>query len=411
MLPAMVLLASLGPAGAVAEEVRREPLRFENGLWFDGSGFVPRTVETRAGLLDLTAMDNGTARIIDPQGAYVVPPYCEAHNHNLGVGDPEGRGARYLAGGVFYIQILNDAPYFSHQEEPVFARPDTVDVTFAHGGLTGPGGHPVELLEGIKRAGGYPGLPQLKDQAYFEIADLATLSAKWPLLLESKPDLVKIFLQFSEEYEKRKDDPAYAGNRGLDPSLVGTVVSWAHRDGLRVAAHVTSATDFGVAVRAGVDIIAHLPGFMTPERIAPEDARVAARLGITVITTAALADSLAKESGDLERIQSLQKENLEHLRNAGVRLAIGSDNWADDSHREVQYLRELGVFSDLELLEMWTRACPETVLPGRRIGQLETGFEASFLVLAGNPPEDFANTRQLGLRVKNGLLLQPNEAE
>ena len=46
-----------------------------------------------------------------------------------------------------------------------------------------------------------------------------------------------------------------------------------------------------------------------------------------------------------------------------------------------------------------------------RIGQLEDGFEASFLGLAGNPLEDFASTRQIRFRVKNGLLLRAEEDE
>ena len=47
-----------------------------------------------------------------------------------------------------------------------------------------------------------------------------------------------------------------------------------------------------------------------------------------------------------------------------------------------------------------------TIFPNRKIGHLEEGYEASFLVLAGNPLEDFSNVRRIEMRVKQGHLLE-----
>jgi imidazolonepropionase-like amidohydrolase len=39
------------------------------------------------------------------------------------------------------------------------------------------------------------------------------------------------------------------------------------------------------------------------------------------------------------------------------------------------------------------------------IGHLKEGFEASFLVLSGDPLQDFSNLQKIELRVKQGELL------
>jgi cytosine/adenosine deaminase-related metal-dependent hydrolase len=65
--------------------------RFDNGLWFNGERFVPATVFVEYGQLRF-AKDKKSARaqaekIVDLAGKHVAPPFCEAHNHNLGLDD------------------------------------------------------------------------------------------------------------------------------------------------------------------------------------------------------------------------------------------------------------------------------------------------------------------------------------
>jgi imidazolonepropionase-like amidohydrolase len=50
---------------------------------------------------------------------------------------------------------------------------------------------------------------------------------------------------------------------------------------------------------------------------------------------------------------------------------------------------------------------PQAIFPKRKLGVLEPGYEASFLVLRGDPLVDFAATRAISLRVKRGVLLRP----
>ena len=67
----------------------------------------------------------------------------------------------------------------------------------------------------------------------------------------------------SEDFEgKRKKIPDIRlGSIGLDAKLVPKIVEKAHAAGLRVSAHVDMVTDYRIALAAGVDEMAHLPGY------------------------------------------------------------------------------------------------------------------------------------------------------
>jgi hypothetical protein len=53
---------------------------------------------------------------------------------------------------------------------------------------------------------------------------------------------------------------------------------------------------------------------------------------------------------------------------------------------------------------MWSIATPRAIFPGRKFGTAP-GNEASFLVLDGNPLEDWTAVGRIRLRVKKGLIL------
>src|SRR6185369_1848330 len=86
-------------------------------------------------------------------------------------------------------------------------------------------------------------------------------------------------------------------NRGIDPALVPLIVQRAHAIGLQVSAHVSTAADFRIAVTAGVDQMAHLPGQRandsSPYLLSEADAADAARHHVNVITTVAMREDSA----------------------------------------------------------------------------------------------------------------------
>ncbi|MGP1353733.1 MAG: amidohydrolase family protein [Parasphingopyxis sp.] len=409
------LLISLGVVAATAASAA-EPaptFQFTNGRWFDGDAFVTRTVYADRGRLTSATPDR-VDTVIDLQGGHVIPPLCEAHNHNLG-GDEDEQEVidRYLDAGIYYVGILSNFPQYTGVARRNFNRPDSVDVQFANGGITAPGAHPIPLRERLLGFGAYPGFTRdtLADHAYFAVGTADDLDRIWPIALSFRPDFIKIFIMQADAHDAAPEDTDYAGERGLHPDLARAITARAHAHDLRVVAHIETAADFALAVDIGVDVIAHLPGRRSVERIAPDAAARAAERNIAVHTTAVLAERMREQDADLfAAIQEAQRANLRLLHDAGVTLAIGSDLYDADSRAEAEYLRALGIFSPRELLAMWTENCARTVFPTRGVGALDDGYEASFLVLGANPLEDWSALERITLRIKDGRLLNLDPA-
>lgn len=409
-------VCAVGTAAIViwAAAAQAQVLEFTNGRWFDGKGFVERTAYSVDGTLSFRE----PAKIdesFDLEGGFVVPPFGEAHNHDLASGyQVEAQSNRYLWDGVFYVKQQSAFSLTTPEIRRQLAGPGTVDAVFAYAPVTGPGGHPIRLRESFFDRGYFEGLFESKEDiagiGYTVVRNEAELESKWPKLLAQGPDFIKFMLSSSEEYELRRDDLEFFGHKGLDPRLAPRLVELAHEAGLRITAHIDTGADFHYAVAAGVDEIAHMPGSRRPEVIRAADAAMAAERGITVITTLVLTTKIADDyPAWYERVMDQHKENLKRLKQAGVTLAVGSDlTFQDTSRREALLLHELGVFTNLELLKMWCENAPRTIFPERKIGRLAEGYEASFLVLAGNPLEDFEQVTNIRRRFKQGHWLHPS---
>lgn len=418
-----------------------------NGRWFDGREFRDATFYTVDGRLTKTKPAVEYERI-DLKGGYVVPPFGEAHNHNVeGLWNLDTVVARYLHDGVFYVKNPNSIREFTAQIAPRINTPVSIDVVFANAGLTASGGHPAPLYEQMLRESRYravigdvpPGW--FNDRGYVVIDREAELQHKWSRIVAGKPDFIKVFLVHSEARGSQGHGDGLHGRRGLDPELVPPIVARAHQAGLRVAAHVETAADFRLALSAGVDDIAHVPGwFLEPTdrdasmMLTEEDARLAAKSGVIVTTTTVAMKPAegghgqhaphhiphgAYRHGDhafsmdatvWQRATAVQRYNVGLLHRHGVKLAIGSDH-AETSLAEAQHLMELGLFDNLSLLKLWCEDTPHAIFPDRRIGRLEEGYEASFLVLRDNPLERFDAVTQIEYRIKQGHIVAVEKDE
>jgi len=379
---------------------------YTNGHWFDGTKFVERTMYVRDGVF--VAKSAHVDETVNLAGGWVVPPFGEAHNHDVEGDDVDQRSAQYLKAGVFYVENPNAMP--NDVARGMVNRPDTIDAIFATGSFTGSGGHPVDVVDrNIKRGGMTEA--QGDGMFYFAVDTAADVERRWPAFIAFKPDIIKTYLLYSDQYARRRDDPAKRGWRGLDPAVLPLIVKKAHAAGLRVATHVENAADFRAAVAAGADQIAHLPGFRPEEQdvsgytngtflLTDADAKRAARASIVVVTTAGetITDG-GKEARDVIAA------NLRTLHRNGVQIAIGSDAYRRGVVPEAMALHTLGVFSNAELLRLWTESTATAIFPKRKVGRLVPGYEASFLVLAGDPLADFENVRKITRRVKRGLAL------
>jgi hypothetical protein len=385
-----------------------------NGQWFDGKRFERRVLYSVGGVLT-AKRPRRIDEVVDLKGGYVVPPFGDAHNHYIsGPGNIDASLHQYLKEGVFYVKNPSSIPRDTNQIKNRINKPDSVDVVFSNGVLAASNGHPVALYEKTLSKFRKPGPDgTFENLAYYIIDNEADLEKKWPMILADKPDFIKTNLLYSEEYEKRRSDPAYYGIKGLDPKLLPLIVARAHERNLRVSCHIETATDFRNAMAAGVDEINHLLGYYPDFArtqpgwywITEQDAALAARKGITVVTTTYVSAAELNKPDEQKQAREIQARNLRLLHNAGVKLAIGPDVHGVTSLAEAMNLYELKAFDNLQLLKMWCETTAQAIFPNRKIGQLKEGYEASFLILGGNPIGNFENVKDIRLRFKQGYFI------
>ena len=411
---------------------------FINGQWFDGQGFSRDTWYAVQGSLTRVRPES-VEQTIDLKDGFVVPPFGEAHTHNVeGAWNIDQVINHYVRDGIFYVKNPNDISEFVEQIRGTLNTPTTIDVVFAHAGLTGPNGHPIVLYENMLRTHRYEPVIGKREKgwfngrAYFSISSLKNFEEQWPTIMATKPDFLKLYLADSEHFGTEPHPVRHGFRKGLDPQLISPIVAHAHQQGLRVSAHIETAADFRTAIQGQVDEIAHLPGWYLPSPaqrsavlLTQKDAQLAAAHRTVIITTtvaehfhppghhqsdskahphspAHTTDHKGQAAENIREVaRAIQTENLRLLQQAGVPIAIGSDH-AETALAEALHLHHMGIFDNLTLLKMWSETTPRTIFPSRKIGRLDEGYEASFLVLQGNPLEDFTQVRNIMFRLKQG---------
>ena len=239
-----------------------------------------------------------------------------------------------------------------------------------------------------------------------------------------KADLVKIWL----------DDAGKSLPAKVKPEVYSAVIDEAHKNGLRVAAHIFDLDDAKAIVRAGVDIIAH------GVRDKPVDAEFIDMMkarSVWYIATMVLDDSnfifaeqppwmrepffqralhpavraLLDDPAYRERTLALpattknrtavatNKQNLKALHDAGVRIGFGSDSGVGlripgvAEHRELALMVEAG-FTPMQAITVATSNTAALLKLDDR-GALAAGKLADLVVLDADPSSDIANTKRI----------------
>ncbi|WP_444920706.1 amidohydrolase family protein [Microbulbifer sp. CnH-101-G] len=384
------------------------------GKWFDGEDFKQATwfvdengslTKTKPQKVDYT---------FDASGKYVVPPYAEGHNHNLQ--NPWGIknfGPLQIKSGVFYsVQMCS----FGEEIKAQFNSRDTMDVLFASDCITASDGHPLGLILNGKKEVTNDELKSAQEMVL--VADSKEdLDQIWEKVNANHPSFIKIILVGSEKFEERHGDQKYFGINGLNPKLVPKIVERAHQSGILVVAHVDTAHDAEVAIKAGVDVLGHLPGYRIARNegfdiqdyvLSDTTIALAAEQGTKLIATASVPTGHKYSGDELREIQQIQRDNLTRLRNAGVSLLMGSDNFSGTVLREIRYLDSLDIAPREVLLKSLTMDTPKWMFPERDLGTFAVGAEGSFLVLEGNPLEDLGFLDKIYIGVKQGKMLVNN---
>lgn len=410
---AVVLLLILTSARALGAEPGL--IEYRNATWWDGRSASTGSRYVRG---DRFADHKGATAetVIDLEGAIVMAPFGEGHNHNIVRPIFDYANEEYLLDGVFYAKIPGIHPPEVDTIRDLLTRADTVDAAFSLGMITSPGGHPVGIYVGFLSDLLYGGATyeDFSGLAFHEVASEADVTAAVAALASQGTDFIKTALVYSERFDDGFQE-------GLDPDLLPLLVRKSHDLGLTVSLHVESAEDFRRGVAAGIDEIAHLPGYLWGSEdnaadhvLTESDARLAAESGVAVVTTTHFTNVIGRRfsipEDTLAQFKLVQRENLRLLIDADVEIRIGSDVYdrtgggegANPTRGEVENLIALGVLGVEEALSVWI-ATGRKIFPQRRIGCFEAGCEASFLVFLADPRKNLKNLDQLTLAVKQGV--------
>ena len=404
---AVILLLALGLPGTQEQEI----VGWRNGAWFDGTGFRRVDVYSIGDRLSLKRPSK-VDRTVDVTGKFLMGAFGEAHNHNIPGVDAEQTTRMYLDPGIFYVMIQTNVPAAPAKLKGVINRPESVDVLFANGSFTAPGGHPSALVRRNIANGGMTN-DDLDGGFIQPVRFRADIDRVWSTrIAQQRPDFIKLTLVYSEDRVAGLPRPDN-DRHGLDPSLASYLVERAHRDHLRVSAHVESAYDFDVAVAARSDLIAHMPGFWPdpvrikakgPDiyRISEDAARRAARQRTIVITT--VGDAIRENATPDVREQFLDalRWNFNLLKRHGVRIAIGSDEYRSSSVTEALTIAQAGVMTNAEVLRSLSVTTPQAIFPQRAPFGLAEGAPATFIAVDRDPLDDLEAITKISLRVKGG---------
>lgn len=412
--PATAARIDIGGDPRTAPSAAKPTLALVGGRWFDGAAFRRTTWYSVDGRLTARRPARVDATV-DLKGRWVLPPLAEAHNHNL-----QNRwGAQtfapdYLRRGIFYTAQLAATAEDIAPFRGFLNHPGAVDALWAEVTISSSDGHPIALAVGLAKQNGITLTPEeLRDRAFVVVDTAADIEAKWERIAAVRPKLIKVIVIDSANYEARRQQPSDFGRNGMDVRLLPEIVRRAHAIGARVAVHVDTAADFDAVVRAGADMVAHLPGSSIAKgesldqfRLSDAAVAEAARRKVMVVPTVAVTRYfLNRRPEETGAVMAVFRDNLSRLKAAGVPLLTGSDLYDGSVLDEMEALERTGVFTRAEILRMSGTDTARALFPDRDLGRFAEGAEASFVAYQADPSRDLAALRRPVLLVKQGEVL------
>ncbi|MFI6698650.1 amidohydrolase family protein [Streptomyces sp. NPDC050509] len=255
--------------------------------------------------------------------------------------------------------------------------------------------------------GGIDAAPHLGEIA--DTPDEARIAAR--RMLRAGADVVKLCA--TGGMGSPHDDP---DDEGLTIEEMKAVVEEAARHrGKPVAVHAQGTAGIRNALRAGVSSIEH--GYGITDELCDLALEQRAFLVPTLSTVFAPLDRAAMPAYHYQkksRWSGISRENIAHAISRGVRIALGTDAGVVPHARnllELSYLVELGM-TPLDAITAGTLDAARLLGVDERLGSLETGKTADFVVVDGDPvrdiavlgsPEAVVLVAQAGAVRKNGL--------
>ena len=230
-----------------------------------------------------------------------------------------------------------------------------------------------------------------------------------------KVDFVKIWVDDRDGKYKK-----------LTPELYGAVIDEAHKNKVRVTAHIVTLEDAKGLLRAGLDAFAHSvrdrdidaeivamikqrPNFFLVPNL--PDRGVKTDLGwLDTVPAAELKKLQEASSTDRPAAQQafgIQARNLARLSKEGILIALGTDGGVPWSHHlEMEDMVAAGM-TPMQVIVAATRNAAQ-VLRLTDLGTVAAGKSAAFVVLDANPLDDITNTRRISAVYLDGTAVNRN---
>jgi imidazolonepropionase-like amidohydrolase len=376
------------------------------------------------------------ARVVDLRGRTVMPGIVNAHGHVGLVAKGKNSADAYTRENV-QNQLLQYEKFGVTSVCSLGLNRDLVyDIRDEQKRGTVPGATLFTAGRGIGVPDAAPPVPVAPDQVYRPMT-VEQAVAEVRETAQHKPDIIKIWV-----------DDVYGKFPKMKPEVFQAAIHEAHNQGLHVAAHVFYLADAKALADQGIDAFAHSvrdqpvdyplinsmknagtqyvatftvdeSAFIFAENPAlMEDSFFKAAVAPEVIQMLSSPEYKQKVASDpntpkIKAALAMGMKNLIALRDAGVRIAFGTDSgaqpvripgWAE--HRELELMVRAG-FKPMDALVAATRGAASMLGIYAERGTLEPGKHADFLVLAADPLKDIRNTRKLISIWHNGKEVAP----
>ena len=400
VLTGLVALTALVAACGQATETTQAPAGppttvFEGARVIVGDGSAPiengvvvvrDTQFVQVGRAGEVQVPEGATRV-NLAGKTVMPAILDAHVHLRSqmretlIEDLQRRAYYGVVAAISMGQDQGDIPYQVRTESQTM--PNTARFLTAGRGITAP----------------EPG----RTEVPFWVSTDAEARAAVQDNAKHKVDIIKIWVDDRDNKFKK-----------LTPELYGAVIDEAHKNGLRVTAHIYELTDAKGLLKAGLDAFAHgvRDRDIDEEFVAMYKQRHEVILvpnlpsrGVKtdlswVSDTVAPAEleklqaAAAKDDPEAQKLYGIQARNLAKLNAAGVKIAMGTDgNTPYGPHIEMEDMVAAGMTTN-DVLVAATRNSAE-VMKLNDLGTVAAGKSADFLVLDANPLDNITNTRRI----------------
>lgn len=191
--------------------------------------------------------------------------------------------------------------------------------------------------------------------------------------------------------------------------LARAIVEEAHTHGKPVFAHVSNDSGIEVALRSGVDILAHTTPMDTPWSAAFAQRLVAAHMALTPTLTLWEFESRkgSISAADLQEGMERAAQQLNAFQRAGGEVLFGTDvGYTDvfDTSEEFKWMSRGGMSYQQILASLTTNPAGRFGFE-RHTGRIAKGYDADLVVLRSDPADEVAAFSQVRYTIRGGIVI------